>query len=81
MVKRIVLVIIALLIVVSLLLEAFGQQDKKKAADFVTSMKAARVIELNFVWDRNSPLLGLEGVDHRCVIISLKLTIDSDIGP
>src|ERR1700752_2255935 len=34
-------------------------QDKKKTADFINAMKAARVIELNFVWDRNSPLLGL----------------------
>ncbi|MEK6301663.1 MAG: cyclase family protein [Acidobacteriota bacterium] len=59
MIKKIVLVVIALLIVASLLLEAFGQQDKKKTADFITAMKAARVIELNFVWDRNSPLLGL----------------------
>ena len=38
----------------------FGRQDKKKAtANLIGSLKAARVIELNFIWDRNSPLLGL----------------------
>jgi kynurenine formamidase len=37
-----------------------AQQDKKKAtAAFMGSLKSARVIELNFIWDRNSPLLGL----------------------
>ena len=37
-----------------------AQQDKKKAtAALISSLKAARVIELNFIWDRNSPLLGL----------------------
>ena len=37
-----------------------AQQDKKKEiASFISSLKSARVIELNFVWDRNSPLLGL----------------------
>ena len=39
---------------------AFAQQDKKKAtAALMSSLKSARVIELNFIWDRNSPLLGL----------------------
>jgi kynurenine formamidase len=37
-----------------------AQQDKKKAtATLIGSLRAARVIELNFIWDRNSPLLGL----------------------
>jgi kynurenine formamidase len=35
-------------------------QDKKKAAtSLMNVLKSSRVIELNFVWDRNSPLLGL----------------------
>src|SRR4030095_12161005 len=35
-------------------------QDKKKAtSNLISSLKSSRVIELNFVWDRNSPLLGL----------------------
>lgn len=37
-----------------------AQQDKKKATvALIGSLKSARVIELNFIWDRNSPLLGL----------------------
>lgn len=37
-----------------------AQQDRKKAtATLISSLKSARVIELNFIWDRNSPLLGL----------------------
>jgi len=37
-----------------------AQQDKKKATtNLLGSLKAAKVIELNFIWDRNSPLLGL----------------------
>ena len=37
-----------------------AQQDKKGAnAALISSLKSARVIELNFIWDRNSPLLGL----------------------
>src|SRR5215210_714252 len=40
--------------------QAVLAQDKKQAAArFINQMKSARVIELNFVWDRNSPLLGL----------------------
>lgn len=31
----------------------------RQVASFVDQLKSARVIELNFVWDRNSPLLGL----------------------
>lgn len=37
-----------------------AQQDKKRAtANLISSLKSVRVIELNFIWDRNSPLLGL----------------------
>ena len=42
-----------------LIIDSATAQDKKKTADFVNLLKTARVIELNFVWDRNSPLLGL----------------------
>src|SRR5215510_2240495 len=39
---------------------AADAQDKKRAtANLISSLKSSRVIELNFVWDRNSPLLGL----------------------
>lgn len=35
-------------------------QDKKKAAsNLISSLKAARVIELNFIWDSKSPILSL----------------------
>ena len=48
------------LTVVCLSAAASGQQDKKKATSaLISSLKSARVIELNFIWDRNSPLLGL----------------------
>jgi kynurenine formamidase len=41
-------------------LAALAQQDKQQqVAGFINQLKSARVIELNFVWDRNSPLLGL----------------------
>jgi kynurenine formamidase len=36
-----------------------AQDSKQDVARFIDRMKSARVIELNFVWDRNSPLLGL----------------------
>lgn len=57
--NRVVLVLAASLLVGCSPFAAFGRQDKKKAADFINAMKQARIIELNFVWDRNSPLLGL----------------------
>src|SRR5262249_53350860 len=39
---------------------AADAQDKKRATpNLISSLKASRVIELNFVGDRNSPLLGL----------------------
>ncbi len=46
-------------VLAAVLIDSAPAQDKKKTADFVNLMKSARVIELNFVWDRNSPLLGL----------------------
>ncbi|HKP84782.1 MAG TPA: cyclase family protein [Blastocatellia bacterium] len=52
-------VLIAILLIVSLSLEAKAQDKKSQVANFINAMKSARVIELNFVWDRNSPLLGL----------------------
>jgi kynurenine formamidase len=47
------------IVLAAVLIDSASAQDKKKIADFVNLMKTARVIELNFVWDRNSPLLGL----------------------
>ena len=48
------------LIVVCISVAASGQQDKKKATSaLISSLTSARIIELNFIWDRNSPLLGL----------------------
>jgi kynurenine formamidase len=45
---------------VCLSVAAAAQQDTKKAtAALMSSLRSARVIELNFIWDRNSPLLGL----------------------
>jgi kynurenine formamidase len=52
--------IIAILLIGCSALAALGQQDKKKATDsLVKSLKSARVIELNFIWDSKSPVLGL----------------------
>lgn len=36
-----------------------AQDKKKQVTNFINTMKSARVIELNFIWDRNSPLMGL----------------------
>jgi kynurenine formamidase len=53
-------VIILSIILPTLPTTALARQDRKQTVEgFVSSMKSARVIELNFVWDRNSPLLGL----------------------
>ena len=59
----------AILLTALLPLTVFARQDKKQTGNaasrrqtvesFINSIKSARVIELNFVWDRNSPLLGL----------------------
>ena len=40
-------------------LAVFAQDKKQDVARFINQMRSARVVELNFVWDRNSPLLGL----------------------
>jgi kynurenine formamidase len=36
-----------------------SKRRRDEVNSFINSVKSARVIELNFVWDRNSPLLGL----------------------
>jgi kynurenine formamidase len=58
--RRMVVTVILALAVGCLSVAALAQQDKKKAtSSLISSLKSARVIELNFIWDRNSPLLGL----------------------
>lgn len=47
------------LTVVCLSVAVSGQDKKKATSALISSLKSARVIELNFIWDRNSPLLGL----------------------
>jgi len=36
-----------------------SRRRRDQVGSFINSIKSARVIELNFIWDRNSPLLGL----------------------
>ena len=58
--KRNIEIFIAALLIAFSPLALFARQQKKQdAARFINQMKTARVIELNFIWDRNSPLLGL----------------------
>jgi kynurenine formamidase len=58
--KRDFEIFIAILVTLFSSLLTFARQEKKQdVARFINQMKSARVIELNFVWDRNSPLLGL----------------------
>jgi kynurenine formamidase len=52
-------VLFSVLMIAGLSLAAFAQDKKKQVADLINTMKSAKVIELNFIWDRNSPLLGL----------------------
>jgi len=52
-------VLFSILLIASLSLETLAQDKKKQVTNFINTMKSARVIELNFIWDRNSPLLGL----------------------
>jgi kynurenine formamidase len=52
-------VLFSILLIASLSAAAFAQDKKKQVAGFINTMKSAKVIELNFIWDRNSPLLGL----------------------
>lgn len=40
-------------------LSVSAQDKKKAAASLISMLKAARVIELNFIWDSKSPILGL----------------------
>ena len=52
-------VLFSILLIASLSPTTLAQDKKKQVASFISSMKSAKVIELNFIWDRNSPLLGL----------------------
>jgi kynurenine formamidase len=53
-------IVAPVLVIVCLSVGALAQQDMKKATSaLIKSIRATRVIELNFIWDRNSPLLGL----------------------
>src|ERR1044072_2226704 len=55
--KRNVAIVIILITNIPMTMLAKGK--KKQVTNFINTMKSARVIELNFIWDRNSPLLGL----------------------
>jgi kynurenine formamidase len=48
-----------LLIALSPLCAGAQQSASQSATDLIKRLRSARIIELNFVWDRNSPLLGL----------------------
>lgn len=49
-----------LMLMIAIAIAIAGQaRDSKKNQSFIDSVRRARTIELNFVWDRNSPLLGL----------------------
>jgi kynurenine formamidase len=58
--KKPTVVLLLVCVTAGLLAGVANAQDKKKAtSNLISSLKSSRVIELNFVWDRNSPLLGL----------------------
>ena len=58
--KKIIVSVMVVLVVAASQPAVHARQDKKKTtANLISSLKSARVIELNFIWDRNSPLLGL----------------------
>jgi len=58
--KRIISFSLAVAIAASFPLLVHAQQDRKKAtASLINSLKSARVIELNFIWDSKSPILSL----------------------
>ena len=57
--KRTVVLLLVFVTAVCLPGAAIAQDKSKASSNLISSLKAARVIELNFVWDRNSPLLGL----------------------
>lgn len=49
-----------LILLIAVAVAIAGQaRDAKKNQSFIDSVRKARIIELNFIWDRNSPLLGL----------------------
>jgi kynurenine formamidase len=58
--RRIISTLIVILVTGLSPLAARAQSDKKKmAGDLINSLKSARVIELNFIWDSKSPILSL----------------------
>jgi kynurenine formamidase len=58
--KKPTVVLLLVCVTAGLLAGVAKAQDKKRAtSNLISSLKSTRVIELNFVWDRNSPLLGL----------------------
>jgi kynurenine formamidase len=58
--KRIIPTLLVILMAGHCALVAQAQSDKKKATgDLINSLRSARVIELNFIWDSKSPILSL----------------------
>lgn len=58
--KRIIATLIVIFLVGQSPLVVRAQSNKKKAAgDLINTLKSARVIELNFIWDSKSPILSL----------------------
>lgn len=58
--NKIVVLVIVVLAGACSAVAALAQQDKRKAtSNLINSMKSARVIELNFIWDSKSPILSL----------------------
>ncbi|MEK6321537.1 MAG: cyclase family protein [Acidobacteriota bacterium] len=57
---KVISLLVAILVAACSPIGILARQDKKKAtATLIDSLRSARVIELNFIWDRTSPLLGL----------------------
>ncbi|HWQ31883.1 MAG TPA: cyclase family protein [Blastocatellia bacterium] len=48
-----------LLLAVSVIAATQARKGKRDFENLIATLQSARVIELNFIWDRNSPLLGL----------------------
>ena len=57
--KKIVILFVAIASFVCSMPSVRAQDKKKAASNLITSLKSARVIELNFVWDGKSPVLSL----------------------
>src|SRR5437868_6914022 len=58
--NRIISSLIVILVAAHCALVVSAQSDKKKATtDLINTLKSARVIELNFIWDSKSPILSL----------------------